>query len=238
MKRKSSIVTELRNEISKYRDNKYMIDAGQFEKGIGKGKSYVLKASIVKKISADSYRKIKNRPKQEIFELCEDLLKEGYNNVAFDWAYRCKKHYEIRDFCLFEYWLKKYVEGWGSCDDFCTHALGYFLFQFPGFVSTIKLWAKSRNRWLRRASAVVLIYSIRRKQMIASVFEIADTLLLDKDDLVQKGYGWMLKEAGNHFPKEVFHYVMKHRKEMPRTSLRYSIEKFSPEIRKEAMKKD
>ena len=69
------------------------------------------------------------------------------------------------------------------------------------------------------------------------VFEIADILLLDKDDMVQKGYGWMLKEASNHEPKKVFEYVMRHKKEMPRTALRYAIEKLSPDLRKQAMAK-
>jgi 3-methyladenine DNA glycosylase AlkD len=63
-------------------------------------------------------------------------------------------------------------------------------------------------------------------------------LSTDQDVMVQKGYGWMLKEASNHYPKEVFDYVMKNRREMPRTALRYAIEKLSPEHRIEAMKKE
>ncbi len=84
----------------------------------------------------------------------------------------------------------------------------------------------------------MLIYSLRRKQLLDAAFEVADMLLLDKDDLVQKGYGWMLKEASNNYPEEVFDYVMRHKKVMPRTALRYAIEKLSPELRKEAMRKD
>ncbi|MCK4226746.1 DNA alkylation repair protein, partial [candidate division WOR-3 bacterium] len=87
-------------------------------------------------------------------------------------------------------------------------------------------------------SAVIMIYSIRRERKLKTIFQIADKLLLDEDDLVQKGYGWMLKEASNNYPEEVFDYVMKNKKEMPRTALRYAIEKLSPEFKKEAMKKD
>jgi 3-methyladenine DNA glycosylase AlkD len=54
---------------------------------------------------------------------------------------------------------------------------------------------------------------------------------------VQKGYGWMLKEAGRNHQKEVFHYVMKNRAVMPRTALRYAIEKMPENLRKQAMKK-
>ena len=85
---------------------------------------------------------------------------------------------------------------------------------------------------------MVLIYSIRRKKHLGSIFEMADALLTDKDIMVQKGYGWMLKEASNHYPKEVFYYVVRNKKEMPRTALRYAIEKLAPELRKEAMKRE
>ena len=79
---------------------------------------------------------------------------------------------------------------------------------------------------------------MRRKEHLGDVFETADALLIDQDIMVQKGYGWMLKEASNHYPKEVFDYVMKNRREMPRTALRYAIEKLSPEHRIEAMKRE
>jgi len=91
---------------------------------------------------------------------------------------------------------------------------------------------------MKRASAVSLIYSIRRKQQLGAIFETADALLTDQDIMVQKGYGWMLKEASNEYPDEVFDYVMKNKKEMPRTALRYAIEKLSPESRREAMKRE
>ncbi len=229
------IVEEIRREFAKYKDEKYFIDFGQFQKG--KGKILILKAAIVRKIAADYFRKVRDKPKREIFELCEDLLEAGYRSVAFDWAFRCRKQFEETDFYVFESWLKKYVTGWGSCDDLCVHAFGHFIYIFPKFISNVKEWTRSKSRWLRRASAVVLIYSLRRKQLLDSAFEVADMLLLDKDDLVQKGYGWMLKEASNNYQEEVFDYVMKNKKVMPRTALRYAIEKLPSELRKEAMKK-
>jgi 3-methyladenine DNA glycosylase AlkD len=69
------------------------------------------------------------------------------------------------------------------------------------------------------------------------IFEIAQLLLNDKDDMVQKGYGWMLKACSKPFPEEVFRFVMERKEIMPRTSLRYAIEKLPEEMKKEAMKK-
>jgi 3-methyladenine DNA glycosylase AlkD len=204
-------------------------------------KSHGVPTPSIRKLSAKYFSKVKGRTKGEIFRLCEELLASGYveeRTVAFDWAFRLRRFYEPLDFRVLESWLKKYVHGWGSCDDLCTHAFGAFVFQYPEFFLNVKDWTRSEDRWIRRASAVVMIYSIRRKKHLERIFEIADALLTDPDIMVQKGYGWMLKEASNRYPKEVFDYVMKHRMEMPRTSLRYAIEKLSPELRKEAMREE
>jgi len=69
------------------------------------------------------------------------------------------------------------------------------------------------------------------------VFDIADRLLTDQDDLVQKGYGWLLKEASRQHQKKVLAYVLAHKKTMPRTALRYAIEKMPLDARKKAMEK-
>jgi 3-methyladenine DNA glycosylase AlkD len=60
---------------------------------------------------------------------------------------------------------------------------------------------------------------------------------MDKEDLVQKGYGWMLKEISKNDPMVVFEFVMQRKDRMPRTALRYAIEKLSPELRQQAMRK-
>ena len=91
---------------------------------------------------------------------------------------------------------------------------------------------------MRRAAAVSLIVPVRNHLLLHHVFLTADALLVDEDDMVQKGYGWMLKEASNVFPDEVFGYVMKNKGRMPRTALRYAIEKLPASRRKQAMKKD
>ena len=101
----------------------------------------------------------------------------------------------------------------------------------------MKKWAKSNNRWVKRASAVTLIIPARHGKFLKDIFEIADILLLDKDDLVQKGYGWMLKAASNAHQKEVFEYVMKNKELMPRTALRYAIEKMPKGLEIKAMEK-
>jgi len=197
------------------------------------------KMGEVKSVSQKHFQDVKELPKKDIYALCEQLLSHNDERqfVAFDWAYRIRKQYEKKDFPIFERWLTKYVENWAACDTFCTKALGEYLVQFPEYVPRTKIWARSKNRWLRRGSAVVFIYTHRRGLYEEEAFTIADILLEDEDDMVQKGYGWMLKEISNRNQKRVFDYAMEHKDKMSRTALRYAIEKMPPAKKKQAMAK-
>jgi 3-methyladenine DNA glycosylase AlkD len=117
----------------------------------------------------------------------------------------------------------------------CNHTVGAFVELYPKHLAGLKKWAKSKNRWLRRAAAVTLIIPARHGKFLKEVFELADILLLDADDLVQKGYGWLLKAASEAHQKEVFEYVLVHKQNIPRTALRYAIEKMPLELRRRAM---
>jgi 3-methyladenine DNA glycosylase AlkD len=90
---------------------------------------------------------------------------------------------------------------------------------------------------MRRAAAVSLIVPAKHGKFLKEAMEIADLLLTDRDDMVQKGYGWLLKEASRKHQKDVFDYVMKNKKEMSRTALRYAIELMPKELKTEAMKR-
>ena len=115
---------------------------------------------------------------------------------------------------------------------------GELIQQYPDLITKIRKWAKSENRWLRRASAVILIPSLKKGKQLDKAFEIADILLPDDDDMVQKGYGWMLKVAADKYQDRVYKYVLEHKAEMPRTALRYAIEKMPDKLRKKAMSRD
>ncbi|MBU8932975.1 MAG: DNA alkylation repair protein [candidate division Zixibacteria bacterium] len=199
-----------------------------------------LKTPILRKISNRCFKDVKPLTVSDVLKLCDGILatRDRYMRFfAFDWALKVKNGYVVKDINLFEVWLKKYVDNWGSCDHLCTGAIGCHVLQFPDDVRRTMKWTRSKNRWLRRASAVSLIVPVRQRELLNEVFATADILLMDDDDLVQKGYGWMLKEATHEFPDEVFAYVMKHKDRMPRTALRYAIEKLPADIRKKAMKK-
>jgi 3-methyladenine DNA glycosylase AlkD len=116
--------------------------------------------------------------------------------------------------------------------------MGDFIEKFPEYIGELKRWTQSDNRWMRRAAAVSLIVPAKHGKYLDDVLEIADLLLTDNDDMVRKGYGWLLKEASRNHQKEVFDYVMRNRKSMPRTALRYAIELMPKELKAAAMMMD
>lgn len=234
------LLSQIKRELMVQRDLEYKKGSMSFFKEpinpIG------VRAGDTRKIAAKYYKEVKDVSKQELFQLCEELLKFGimeYGTIAFMWAKNRSHECERKDFVVFERWLEKYIKNWAHCDDFCTHAFGALLYQHPKLLPKVRVWVKSKNRWLRRASAVIFIYWIKQedKSVLREIFGIADELLLDDDDLVQKGYGWTLKEAANFWQKDVFEYVMKNKHRMPRTALRYAIEKMPKSLKKKAMVK-
>jgi len=201
---------------------------------------YGIKSSVVTQISKTHYKEIHDNTKSNVFELCDSLLKSGIMEesfVACNWSYNVRKQYEPEDFKVFENWVNKYVNNWATCDTLCNHSVGTFIEMYPEYLAGLKRWAHSQNRWVRRASAVSLIVPARKGLFLKDIFEIADILHSDKDDMVQKGYGWMLKVASQAHQKEVFEYVMNKKSTMPRTSLRYAIEKMPPDLKIKAMAK-
>lgn len=201
---------------------------------------YGVKSATVQKIAKDFFAEIKDNPKAEILAACEKLWQSGYMEesfVACVWSEKLGKKLEPADFETLERWIKNYVSNWASCDTLCNHTVGDFVMKYPEFIAKLKEFAHSENRWVKRAAAVSLIIPARKGLFQKEIFEIADTLLMDSDDLVQKGYGWMLKAASQYDQQAVFEYVMSKKAVMPRTALRYAIEKMPEELRKMAMQK-
>jgi 3-methyladenine DNA glycosylase AlkD len=251
MNEKEAILAQIRQTLTNNKDEERAFSHDRFFKE--ETKSYGLKVSEARKIAKEFWQQIKDEPKQTIFEMCEELWKSGYMEeivIACVFSEALHKQYEPADFSVFERWISLYVNNWADCDTLCPHTVGDFVMMYPNYVQELKRWANSENRWLRRAAAVTLIIPARKGLFLNDILEIADMLLLDQEDLVQKGYGWMLKAASmsETFVKgspeikkqhldAVFHFVMKNKAAMPRTALRYAIEKMPENLKAEAMKK-
>jgi len=202
---------------------------------------YGIKTTAVIAIAKTYWKEVRTRDKQEIFGLCEELYRSGMMEEAFiisNWVPNLAERFEPGDIAVFRRWINTWITNWAACDSFCNHTVGDFIEKYPEFIGELKQWTQSENRWMRRAAAVSLIVPAKHGKFLNDAIEIAALLLTDRDDIVQKGYGWLLKEASRKHTDKVFAFVMKNRKQMPRTALRYAIELMPKEMKAEAMKRD
>lgn len=234
----NAIVEKVRQTLIGAADEKTRLSGERFFKE--EVKIYGVASASAQKFSRDFFKEVKDLPKDEILALCEEFWKSGYMEesfVACHWSDLILDRLVREDFATLERWVSLYVSNWASCDTLCNHTVGGFIDMYPEYLGELKRWAKSSNRWVKRASAVSLIIPARNGRYLGDIFEIADILLLDGDDLVQKGYGWMLKAASQAHQNEVFEYVVRNKGVMPRTALRYAIEKMPRELKVIAMSK-
>ena len=117
----------------------------------------------------------------------------------------------------------KYVNNWDLVDVTCAHVIGKHLLNKDR--SILYTWAKSNDLWTKRI-AIVSTHCFIRKNDLQETFKIAKILLNDEHDLIHKAVGWMLREAGKKDMKKEEIFLKKHYKTMPRTMLRYAIERF------------
>ncbi len=127
----------------------------------------------------------------------------------------------------------KYVNNWDLVDVTCPHVVGKHLMDKER--SILYSWARSEDLWTKRI-AIVSTHWFIRKNDLDDTFKIAEILLNDEHDLIHKAVGWMLREAGKRDLEKEEIFLKKHYKNMPRTMLRYSIEKFPEPKRQKYLK--
>lgn len=135
------------------------------------------------------------------------------------------------EFKLFESWLDR-ISSWADHDGLVHYLVAPMVAAKPARARTVFRWAKSPNRWHRRAACVALIRGTRVKMFFPEIKKLSDFLLADQDDMVQKGLGWLLRETAKHDAKQTVPYLMKIRRRAPRLVLRTACETLPPASRK------
>ena len=137
---------------------------------------------------------------------------------------------------LFNLYLSqtKRINNWDLVDLSCRFIIGEYLLDKSRDI--LYHLAQSPLLWDNRI-AIVSTYAFIRKGQLEDTYALSDLMMQHPHDLMHKAIGWMLREAGKRNPERLYDYVMSHRADMPRTMLRYAIEKFSPKERAILMKR-
>lgn len=131
-------------------------------------------------------------------------------------------------------WLASdYASNWATTDAMCGMVLGPLLIKYPELIPQILPWSRHRNLWVRRASIVALLPPVRKGLALDQLYDTASVLLPDTHDLIHKAVGWALREAGKKDPRRLERYLDENGPGIPRTTVRYAIERFPAAKRRE-----
>lgn len=125
-----------------------------------------------------------------------------------------------------------HCDNWAAVDVLCGRVIGPVMREHGPPLDRLLKWTVSKNRWRRRAAAVCLIPAARRGLHHHAVFQVADRLMPDGDDMVRKGVGWLLKVTADADRRRVIRYLQQWRDRTSRLVLRYASEKMTPAERR------
>jgi 3-methyladenine DNA glycosylase AlkD len=166
----------------------------------------------------------------DAMRLANALVADRYlevKSIGIDLVARYKRDFSPRLLPIWKRWLaENHSANWATTDGICSCLIGPLLAKHPEVASEMREWSRHRNIWVRRASIVGLIPLARRGVALDVVYDIAKTLHRDKADLIQKAVGWTLREAGKADAARLERYLRANGSSIPRTTLRYAIERF------------
>ncbi len=134
--------------------------------------------------------------------------------------------FEEEQFSLFESWIDR-ITSWADHDGLVHYLIAPLITAKPERVAKVFEWAKSPDRWHRRAACVALIHGTRRRQFFPKIQQLSNMLLQDEDDMVQKGLGWLLRETAKADAKRTIPYLLTIRQRASRLVLRTACETLS-----------
>jgi 3-methyladenine DNA glycosylase AlkD len=124
---------------------------------------------------------------------------------------------------------------WATTDSICGSLISPLLIAHPDLIRVVKGWTSHRNMWVRRAAAVSLVRLAARGVALDDAYAVATALRGDREDLVHKAAGWLLREAGRTDMARLERYLRTNGRSVPRTTIRYAIERFPAPKRRELL---
>lgn len=230
------MLEDLRRELKKLSDKKKALELQRFfktaEGEYGYGDVFI---GLSVPQSRELALKYDGMPFDELYKLLRSEIHEERLIALLIMVNNFQKE-EMLQRRIYEFYLKniKFVNNWDLVDLSSDKIMGAYLIDKPKTI-LYKL-ADSKNLWERRIAMVATYYFIKNNQYDDAI-QIAEKLVKDENDLIQKAVGWMLREVGKRDLETEVKFLNQYHKEMGRTALRYSIEKF-PEKSKKAYMMD
>lgn len=191
----------------------------------------------LREMSRDVHQKV--RPEWgtgEVIGFCAIMLRNPYHDVRALGILTLERYRRVLPktaFLTIEGWLEAdRCDTWALVDLLCPKTVGTLIETYPDMAKVVRNWAKSPNRWVRRASIVSFLKLTRNPRYIDAIYDLARNHFGDSDDLIQKANGWLLREVGKTDMTRLEKFLRRFGPSIPRTTLRYAIERFPEGKRK------
>jgi 3-methyladenine DNA glycosylase AlkD len=231
------IEESVKKELSKYQDS---TKEAFFPRFFKTGKGQYGEGDMFIGITVPNIRLVSKKFSGVVLSEIKELLSSKWHEVRcvalMVLAAQFEKGDQKQKKQIFDFYLKntKGVNNWDLVDTSAHYIVGTYLLKYTNVKETqlvLKKLATSKNMWERRI-AIVSTFAFIREGILTHTFEIGKILLNDKEDLMHKALGWMLREAGKKDEAQLLQFLKKYYKQLPRTALRYSIERFPETKRK------
>ncbi len=146
------------------------------------------------------------------------------------------REFDLALFRRAECWVRRHLDNWASVDVFATLVLAPLLRLHPQLARHLPRWSRSPCLWVRRSAVVALVPLVRRGEQLDLAYELAEGLFREREDLMRKALGWLLREAGKADAARLRAFLLRHRAAIPRTTVRYAIERFPVSERRGLLK--
>ncbi len=224
-------ITEIKSRLRAHADKERAAISKRFFKTgpgeYGEGDKFIgIRVPVLRKLAKEyQFLSIKNTEK-----LLRSPIHEERQLALFILMLIFKKANDTTKKCIYDLYLKStcYINNWDLIDISAEHIVGHYLFDRSK--KPLYHLSQSQSLWERRISILSTFHYIK-KEMYDDTIKIAKILLNDKEDLIHKAVGWMLREVGKRHLATEEDFLKTHYHDMPRTMLRYAIEKFPEDKR-------
>jgi 3-methyladenine DNA glycosylase AlkD len=201
-----------------------------------------LNTAAVRRLVAETCRLVRGEwTLTEALDFCDRLIRDPHleaKMVGVELLGRYHRSFERSLLRVVEGWLSAgHCANWATVDDLAPRIITPLVERFPGLLRELRRWTTSGNLWIRRAAVVTLVRPARRGDLLDESYDFAQAMFGDREDLMHKCTGWLLREAGRTDQARLERFLRAHGPAIPRTSVRYAIERF-PETQRKRILRD
>ena len=198
--------------------------------------TYGIKATTLRCIAKEWQGKLKPAwDLDKAIELCDILMRQNEIDskmVGVLILAEFSKSFKANMLPTIKIWLENYCDNWAIVDGLAPWVVGPLIDKYPELIPKVISWRESPVMWVRRGAVVAFLPHVRKGKYLDTAYALCESLFGDQEDLMHKALGWLLREAGKADSSRLEKFLLAHGSKIPRTTVRYAIERFPETDRK------